>query len=94
MAVFKLESRKPKMFEFEYDGKKYGVPSVDSLPFSTFMRIRKKLEESDNPSELGFDEIMNLFESYIPDVMAEIDLSQAKELFTAYASSSTQLGES
>lgn len=85
--MFKLEERKPNLFEFEYKKKKYGIPAMDSLPFSTFMRIRKKLSESDNPAELSFDEIMDLFETYAPDVMSEIDLSQAKELFMAYAQS-------
>ena len=92
--MFKLEDRNPAMFEFEYKGKKYGVPTIDSLPFSTFMRIRKKLNGSEDASELGFDEIMGLFEQYIPDVMDEIRLDQAKELFVAYASSTaTSLGE-
>ena len=91
--MYQLQERKPDLFEFEYKGKKYGVPTMDSLPFATFMRIRKKLSESDNPSELGFDEIMNLFESYAPDVMRDIDLSQAKELFMAYAQTGTELGK-
>lgn len=92
--MFKLEDRKPVMFEFEYKGKKHGVPTIDSLPFSTFMRIRKKLSDSEDANELGFDEIMGLFEQYIPDVMDEISLDQAKELFIAYAgSTATSLGE-
>lgn len=92
--MYKLEEQKPDMFEFEYKGKKHGVPSIDSLPFSTFMRIRKKLSGSDDPGELGFDEIMGLFEQYVPDVMEEINLNQAKELFIAYAGSgSANLGE-
>ena len=85
--MFKLEERKPTLFEFEYKKKKYGVPVMDSLPFATFMRIGKKLTESDNPEEISFDEVMDLFEKYAPDVMQEIDLSQARELFMAYAQS-------
>ena len=93
--MFKLEDRQPVMFEFEYKNKKHGIPTPDSLPFATFMRIRKKL--SDNPSEageLGFDEIMGLFEQYIPDVMETITVDQAKDLFVAYVSSGSNLGES
>lgn len=94
MAAFKLEAAKPEMFEFTYKGKKYGVPTVDSLPFSTFMRIRKKMSESSDAGEAGFDEIMGLFEQYAPKVMEEINLAQAKELFVAYsASGSAALGE-
>ena len=93
--MYKLESRKPEMFEFEFEGKAHGIPAVDSLPFSTFMRIRKKLAGSEDAGELGFEEIMGLFEQYAPDVMSRIDLRQAKELFVAYAGSGTAtLGES
>lgn len=92
--MFKLEEAKPELFEFEYKGKKHGIPAIDSLPFSTFMRIREKLSDSDNAGELGFDEIMNLFNQYVPDVMDEINITQAKELFIAYAGSgSASLGE-
>lgn len=92
--MFKLAEEKPKMFEFEYKGKKYGVPVVDSLPFATFMRIRAKMSESEDAGEAGFDEIMGLFSQYAPSVMEEITLAQAKELFVAYsASGSASLGE-
>lgn len=93
MGVYKLESRKPTMFEFEFEGKVYGVPAMDSLPSAVFMRIRRKLEESDNQAEMGFDEIMSLFESYVPDVMEKIDFGQAKELLVAYANTGVKLGE-
>lgn len=93
--MFKLEEAKPELFEFEYKGKTYGVPAIDSLPFSTFMRIRKKLSSAEDVGELGFDEIMGLFEQYVPDVMDDINLTQAKKLFIAYAGSgSASLGES
>ena len=92
--MFKLEEAKPEFFEFEYKGKKYGIPAIDSLPFSTFMRIREKLKGADDAGELGFDEIMGLFEQYVPEVMEEINLTQAKELFIAYAGSGTSLGKS
>lgn len=92
--MFKLEEVKPELFEFEYKGNKYGIPTIDSLPFSTFMRIRKKMGESDDAGESGFDEIMGLFEQYAPEVMEDINLTQAKELFIAYsASGSANLGE-
>ena len=92
--MYKLEEQKPNMFEFEYKGKKHEIPAIDSLPVSTFMRIRKKMNESVGADEAGFDEIMGLFEQYAPDVMAEIILSQAKELIVAYsASGSSNLGE-
>ena len=94
--MYVLEARKPSMFEFEYDGERYSVPSVDSLPFKTFMRIRRKLAESGaDAGELGFDEVMGLFEQYVPDVMERLKVDEAKELFVAYASSGTaSLGES
>lgn len=85
--MFKLEESKPELFEFEYKGKTYGVPAIDSLPFCTFMRIRKKLSSAEDAGELGFDEIMSLFEQYVPEVMEEINMKQAKELFMAYATS-------
>ena len=87
--MFKLEEAKPELFEFEYKGKTYGVPAIDSLPFCTFMRIRKKLSGTsiEDAGELGFDEIMSLFEQYVPEVMEEINMKQAKELFMAYATS-------
>ena len=85
--MFKLEESKPDLFEFEYKGKTYGIPAIDSLPFSTFMRIRKKLSSAEDAGELGFDEIMALFEQYVPEVMDDINLTQAKELFMAYAGS-------
>lgn len=92
--MYKLEEAKPELFEFTYKGKKYGVPTIDSLPFATFMRIRKKMGESDDAGEAGFDEIMGLFEQYAPKVMEDINLAQAKELFIAYsASGSAALGE-
>lgn len=92
--MYKLEEAKPELFEFTYKGKKYGVPTIDSLPFATFMRIRKKMGESDDAGEAGFDEIMGLFEQYAPKVMESINLAQAKELFIAYsASGSAALGE-
>ena len=87
--MFELADRKPELWEFTYKGRKYGIPTIDSLPFATFMRIRKKMSESGNTSdigELGFDEIMGLFEKYIPKVMESITLEQAKELFVAYVS--------
>ena len=92
--MFKLESAKPELFEFTYKGKKYGVPTVDSLPISTFMRIRKKMGEAEDASEVMFDEVMALFEQYAPKVMDEISLTQAKKLLDAYsASGSSNLGE-
>ena len=83
--MYKLEGSKAKTFDFEYDGKTYSVPSRESLPMSTFRAIRKAIAESDSPEETGFDEIMKLFDEYIPEVMENIDMGQALELFRAYS---------
>ena len=92
--MFELDDAKPELFEFTYKGKKYGIPTVDCLPFATFMNIRKSMNESGNAAEAGFDEIMGLFEQYAPDLMGEITIAQAKELFVAYSTSGkTSLGE-
>lgn len=83
--MFKLEESKAKTFDFEFEGKTYSVPSRESLPFATFRAIRKAIAESDNPEETGFDEIMKLFDEYIPEVMEKIDFEQAARLFSAYS---------
>lgn len=93
--MFVLEKKKPTVFEFEYDGKTYSVPARTSLPMSKFRAIRKAIVESDNPEETGFDEIMALFDEYIPEVMESISTEQAMELFSAYANGGDEplLGE-
>lgn len=94
--MFKLESSKAKTFDFEFEGKTYSVPSRQSLPMSTFRGIRKAIADSDNSEETLFDEIMKLFDEYVPDVMARIDLGQAMVLFQAYSvdDDGASLGES
>lgn len=94
MGVYKLQAREPEMFEFEYKGKVHRVPAINSLRFSTFMRIREALQGSDSPEEVGFDEIMGIFNAYVPDVMAEMLMDEAKELFVAYSSQGNNMGES
>lgn len=84
--MFKLDASTAKTFDFEYDGKTYSIPSRESLPMSTFRSIRKAIAESDNSDEALFDEIMKLFDEYVPEVMERIDLGQAMELFKAYSS--------
>lgn len=84
--MYKLENSTAKTFDFEYEGKTYSVPARTSLPMSTFRAIRKAIADSDNPEETGFDEIMKLFDEYIPEVMERIDMGQALELFKAYSS--------
>ena len=83
--MFKLEKSGAKTFDFEFEGKKYSVPSRQSLPVSTFRSMRKAINESDNQEEALFDEVMKLFDKYVPAVMKKIDLSQAMELFKAYS---------
>lgn len=94
--MFKLEESKAKTFDFEYEGKTYSVPSRNSLPMSTFRAIRAALAESGGSEEVLFDEIMKIFDEYIPDVMERIDLGQAMELFKAYSveDEGASLGES
>lgn len=94
--MFKLEDSKAKTFEFEFDGKTYSVPSRESLPMSTFRAIRAALAESGGSEEVLFDEIMKIFDEYIPEVMERIDLGQAMELFKAYSveDDGASLGES
>lgn len=94
MGVYKLQAREPQMFEFEYKGNVYKVPAIDSLRFATFMRIRRALQDADSPEEVGFDEVMEIFDAYIPDVMSEMLMDEAKELFIAYSSNGTSMGES
>lgn len=83
--MFKLDDSKAESFKFEFEGKVYSIPSRTGLPMSTFRNIRKALAESDNSEEALFDEIMKVFDQYIPDVMERIDLNQAMELFKAYS---------
>ena len=94
--MFKLEDSKAKTFDFEYEGKTYSVPSRNSLPMTKFREIRKALAESGNSEEVLFDEIMKIFDEYIPEVMERIDLGQAMELFKAYSieDEGASLGES
>lgn len=92
--MYKLDDSKPTTFDFEYDGKVYSVPARTSLPMSTFRAIRKAIADSSNPEETGFDEIMKLFDEYIPEVMESIDMGQAMELFRAYSSLDTGEGAS
>ena len=94
--MFKLEESAAKRFEFEFEGETYSIPSRQGLPMSTFRAIRKALAESDDAEEALFDEIMKVFDEYVPDVMAKIDLSQAMALFRAYSlgDDGASLGES
>ena len=94
--MFKLEDSRAKTFDFEFEGKTYSVPSRNSLPMTKFREIRKALSESGNSEEVLFDEIMKIFDEYIPEVMERIDLGQAMELFKAYSveDEGASLGES
>lgn len=92
--AYHVQERKPDMFDFEYKGVTYSVPSVSSLPFKTFMRIRKKLNDSGDPNELFFDEVMSLFEEYAPEAMASMSFEEAQDVFTAYAQAGRDLGKS
>ena len=94
--MFKLDESKAKTFDFEFEGKTYSVPSRNSLPMRTFREIRKALSDSNNSEEALFDEIMKVFDEYIPEVMERIDLGQAMELFKAYSveDDGESLGES
>ena len=83
--MFELSESTADVFRFTYKGKEYAIPSRASLPLPVFRRIRKAISESDNPEEEGFDQIMALFDEYIPDVMEELSFEQAVKLFTAYA---------
>lgn len=94
--MFKLEKSTAKSFEFEFEGETYSIPSRESLPMARFREIRAALAGSDNSEETLFDEIMRLFDEYVPDVMARIDLGQAMKLFQAYSvdDDGANLGES
>ena len=94
--MFKLDESKAKTFDFEFEGKTYSVPSRNSLPMRTVREIRKALSDSNNSEEALFDEIMKVFDEYIPEVMERIDLGQAMELFKAYSveDDGESLGES
>lgn len=93
--MFKLDKCTANPFEFEFEGKTYTVPNKLDLPMPVFMAIRKAIIESNDPQEALFDEVMKLFEQYVPEVMEKITLSQATELFKAYAiDEGDSLGES
>lgn len=94
--MFELQSTERDSFEFSYEGKTYTVPARTSLPMPIFRKIRKAISESNNPEEALFDEVMELFDQYAPEVMSKIDLGQAMALFQAYANGGDEpkLGES
>lgn len=94
--MFKLESGDAQSFEFEFEGKKYTIPSRLGLPMKRFRKIQKAISQSDDKEETLFDEIMGVFDEYAPDVMDKLTLGQAMELFTAYSTDedAPSLGES
>lgn len=94
--MYELKNTERETFDFTYNGKTYSIPSRTSLPMPKFRKIRKAISESGNPEEVLFDEVMELFDEYAPDVMGQIDLGQAMELFQAYANGGDEpsLGES
>ena len=93
--MFKLESNEQKVFEFEFDGKTYSIPSRLGLPMARFRKIQKAITQADDKEEALFDEIMAVFDEYAPGIMEQLTLGQAMELFKAYSSDDdTSLGES
>lgn len=95
--MFKLDSGKSNVFEFEFEGETYSVPSRLGLPMARFRKMRKVLASADDQNEALFDEIMDVFDEYVPDVMRRITLEQAMSLFRAYShddEGEASLGES
>ena len=95
--MFILEESAPRLWEFEFGGEVYGIPAVDSLPLSTYRRIRRAIGEAgDKADDAFFDEVMRLFDEYAPEVVDKLDLEQAKALFVAYSTNDdgAGLGES
>ena len=95
--MFKLDSGKSKVFEFEFEGETYSVPSRLGLPMARFRRMRKALATAEDKDEALFDEIMAVFDEHVPEVMERITLEQAMSLFRAYSlgdDGEASLGES
>lgn len=94
--MYELKKSGGEAFQFSYEGKTYEIPSRTSLSMAKFRKIRKAIAESKNPEETAFDEVMEIFDEYAPDVMGTIDLGQAMSLFKAYANGGEEpsLGES
>lgn len=93
--MFKLESNK-QVFEFEFDGETYSIPSRLGLPMPRFRKIQKAISKADDKEEALFDEIMAIFDEYAPGIMERLSLGQAMELFKAYSADENDatLGES
>jgi hypothetical protein len=95
--MFKLDSDNSNAFEFEFEGETYSVPSRLGLPMARFRRMRKALASAEDKNEALFDEVMAVFDEYVPEVMERITLEQAMSLFRAYSlgeDEEVSLGES
>lgn len=94
--MYVLDSKGQEPFNFEFDGETYSIPSRQGLPMPVFRSIQKAISKADDKEEALFDEIMKVFDAYIPEVMEKITLGQAMELFKAYSmmDDGASLGES
>lgn len=94
--MYTIEKSEAKQFEFEIDGKAYSVPRRESLPFPTFRKIRKRIQEADDPAEEGVNAIFDLFDEFAPGALDSLDFEQALNLVNAYSTGDEgeTLGES
>ena len=95
--MFKIPETEPEVFEFEFEGETYSIPAVSALGINRFRKIRKALKASSNQSETMFDELMSVFDEYIPEAMEKMTMGQATALFREYAratNGNASLGES
>lgn len=82
--MYAVEPSEAQGFEFKIGEKTYSVPRHDALPMPTFRKIRKRIQEADDPGEEGVNALFDLFDEFAPGALDSLTFEQAIKLVNAY----------
>lgn len=84
--MFKLGARK-ETFDFEYDGKVYHLPSLNSLPAKEMMELSRIVDENER-IVAGTDMQMKIIEKNCKGLLDKLSMDELNALVTAWSEES------
>lgn len=91
--MYEVEKSDAPLFEFKVGKKTYSVPCRESLPFTKYRELQKRISESDEPENEAVMAIVDLIEEFAPGSLDGLNFQQVVGIVAAY-SKGANLGES
>lgn len=84
--MLKLGTKK-ETFEFEYDGKVYTLPSINSLPAKDMLALSRIQDESERVTA-GTDLQISIIEKHCKGLLDKLTMDELNSLVTAWSEES------